>query len=220
MIKAAIFDLDGTLIDSMGYWMSEGIDLLTKFGIKDAVSICERIVPKSMFDTCTYVSQNYDIGISEMELRTLWEERMEQHYLTDVTLKGNILSALEFLKKNGFKILIATATKIDLTKKVLSRLNIESYFDEIFTTGMVGKGKDFPDVYLACSSSQNLVPSECIVFEDAYHGIRTASKAGFYVAAIDEKTMVPYLDIVKKYCSVYINDYLEVASLPVLQIEK
>jgi beta-phosphoglucomutase-like phosphatase (HAD superfamily) len=220
VIKAAIFDLDGTLIDSMGFWMSEGIDLLTKYGIKDAISICQRYVPKSMYETCTYVSNNYKLNISEIELRSEWEQRMERHYMSDVILKGNVLSALEYLAKNEYKLLIATATKYELTKKVLKRLKIDTYFDTIVTTSMVNKSKDHPDVYIKCAQTWNLQANECVVFEDAYHGIRTAKKAGFYVVAVDEKTMVPYEDIVKEYCSYYLIDYLEVPNLAILSEKK
>lgn len=212
MIKGAIFDLDGTIIDSMGLWMDEGINLLKSYNIPDYEQICRIWVPKSMYETCAYVSEHF--GIDKDTLVKEWEKRMEYHYMNTIDLKGNILKALDYLKSKGIILMIATATRQELTDKVITRLNIKHYFDKVYTTQMVNKSKDYPDVYLACSNSVNLRSDECFVFEDAYHGITTAKNAGFSVVAVFEETMDPYFDIVVKNSNHLIKDYLEVKDLP------
>ncbi|HHU28666.1 TPA: HAD family phosphatase [bacterium] len=213
MIKGAIFDLDGTIIDSMGLWMEEGNKLLKEYNVPDYEEICRTWVPKSMYETCVYVSEKF--GLNKDELVRIWESKMEYHYLNTVTLKGNILNTFNYLKSKDVILMVATATKRELTDKVLERLGIKDYFTHIYTTQMVNKSKDYPDVYLACSKSANLGVNECFVFEDAYHGIRTAKNAGFNVIGVYEPTMNPYVDIVKKYSDYVIKDYDEVKELPI-----
>lgn len=217
MIQAALFDLDGTIIDSMDTWLEEGIALLNKYQIPNAIEICTRLVPKSMVTTCEYVSQNFSLPVSKEMLIHEWEKIMEEHYETDIKLKTGIKEALMYLKNQGIHLGVTTATNVEMTKKVLTKLGVLSLFDQVYTTQMVGKNKDYPDVYLECADKFGLKAYECAVFEDAYHAIRTAKQAGFCVVAVDEPTMAPYIDIVRNYCNYYIYDYGEIQELDIFQ---
>ena len=95
---------------------------------------------------------------------------------------------MSYLKENGYKVALATATKPDRTKRYLQALDLYGYFDEIVCASMVSRGKPEPDIYVLAAEKLGLEPGECLALEDSQNGIKSASSAGC------KTVMVPDLD--------------------------
>jgi HAD superfamily hydrolase (TIGR01509 family) len=208
--KALIFDMDGVLIDSMNIWYEEGIKLFKDYPILDPYQVCSIVTPISVKVVTEYVLKHYALAISQKELNEKWHNNMAKRYFTDIKLKPNIEELLKLYKEKGYKLAVASATKSETIRKVLTRLNINQYFDYIISVQDVGKDKNHPDIYLNVASYFNLKPNDCILFEDALHAIKVARNAGFYVIGVyDEHSKKLYNDIVEAANETTI-DYLDI----------
>jgi HAD superfamily hydrolase (TIGR01509 family) len=210
MQKAVIFDMDGVLIDSMNIWYEEGIKLLSTYPALDPDQVCSIIVPISAKVVTQYIAKNYDLGISQKELHELWRSRMIKRYLSDVRLKPNIEKLLILYKQLGYNLAVASATKTETVKMVLTRLNVLHYFDYVVSVRDVGVDKNHPDIYLNCASYFKLQPSECILYEDALHAIKVAQGAGFYVVGVYDEHSKNLFNEIKQAADKTTIDYLDV----------
>lgn len=200
MKKAFIFDLDGTLLDSMGMWANFGFDYLTAKGVVEIPeNLREILTPLSLLEAADYFKIQF--GLSQ-SARTICEEinaMLAHKYKHEVELKPD---ALDFLTANtDCKMCIATATDKHLVESALERLGIDPYFEFVITSSEVGNSKQNPDIYLQAASRLGVEISDCIVFEDALHAIRSASSAGFHVVGVYEPFFESDLETIK--CSAH-----------------
>lgn len=184
--KAVIFDLDGTLIDSMWLWKEIDVEYLARFHIPYPEDLPDGIGGMSFSETASFFRERFGISRSVEEIMADWNEMAAYKYTHEVPLKPGVRRYLEELKRQGFATGIATSNSRELVAKVLYALEIDSYFDEIRTSCEVGKGKPAPDIYLSVAGSLCADPLECLVFEDVLEGIQAGKNAGMEVCAVQD----------------------------------
>lgn len=186
-IKGAIFDLDGTLVDSMWIWEQIDIDYLSEKGYEMPDNLKDEINHLSFQETAAYFKNRFNLPDSLEEIMDTWHNMAYKHYLEDVKLKDGCLELLQKLKNEGIKIGLATSNSYPLLEAVLNNRDIYKYFDAITTTEEAQKSKANPDVYLMAAKRLNVNPSDCIVFEDIVEAVKGAKLANMKVIAVYDK---------------------------------
>ena len=184
--KFCIFDMDGTLVDSMPLWKSLSRDYLAARGYRPTRAQLAAMGPMTMLEGAAFLMDTFGIEGPPEQIIGEMHEVMDEHYRTDIPLKPGIRDYLEELSKRGVRMCVATATAEPLARACLERLGVADYFDFILSCETVGKGKTQPDVYLEAARRMGSTPAETAVFEDALYAARTAKAVGFYVVGIPE----------------------------------
>ncbi|MDF2672454.1 MAG: family phosphatase [Clostridiales bacterium] len=183
-IKAVIFDLDGTLIDSMWVWKQVDIEYLKKRGIILPEGIQKCIEGFSFTETAMYFKNRFELEDSINEIKNEWTEMVRDYYKSAIKAKKGVKEFLIYLSGNKFKIGLATSNFMDLAIDVLRSNEIIQYFDQIVTTCEVPRDKSYPDVFLETAKRLNVSPKECIVFEDTLSAVEGATQAGMRVIGV------------------------------------
>ena len=184
VIKGAIFDLDGVLLDSMGIWDDVDRAFFHAHGMEMPQDYVEKLNSMSFSEGAEYTRRLMGGLLTVDEITAEWQDLSVKLYAEDVHLKPGAAKFLESLSLSGIAISAATDLGEELAIPALKNNGIDHFFSFISTTKAAGKDKKSPDVYLKAAMAMSLRPSECIVFEDILRGIRTASSAGFMTAAI------------------------------------
>lgn len=184
IIHGAIFDVDGTLLDSMSIWDTIGENYLRSIGYKPREDLNEALKKMSLYQAACYYRSEYGVTLSIAEIMDGVNAMLERYYQWEVPLKAGAAGLLERLRQAGVKLCIATATDRCLVDAALSRLGVRSYFEKIFTCSEAGHGKDEPYIFDAALRFLGTEKSETLVFDDALYAIQTAQNAGFPVAAV------------------------------------
>ena len=187
MIKGAIFDFDGTLVDSMFIWDTFGEDYLRTLGKEPKENLTEAFKTFTLEQAAEYYREHYGVTLSVNEIVDGVNEMVTKLYKTKVTLKDGVREFLEALKSQGVKMCVATVTDRPIVEDVLNRLGIRDFFFEIFTCAEVGYNKETPHIYRAALEVLGTKKDETVVFEDALHALITAKKDGFRVAAVYDR---------------------------------
>ncbi|MBQ8497191.1 MAG: HAD family phosphatase [Clostridia bacterium] len=206
MIKGAIFDLDGTLLDSMWIWDTIGEVYLRSLGIKPRENLAETLKTFTLEQSAEHFRKYYGVTLSFAEIVGGVNGMVEKFYQDTVPLKKSVAEFLERLSLDGVKMCIATVTDRYLVEAALERLSIRAYFSEIFTTAEVGCDKTTPQIYRTALTHLGTEKSETVVFEDAYHALMTAKNDGFPVAAVYDKHESMQAEM-KANGDYYITDY-------------
>lgn len=209
-IKGAIFDLDGTLIDSMPFWDNLGIEYLRQKGCNlpmDTNEILKTLKTMSLAQSARYFKECFSLTGSEEDIIKEIIGLIESQYRLHIPLKASVVPFLDKLCRNNVKMCIATATDYDLAKAALDRLNVSKYFEFILTCTEAGAGKDDPGFFLKALKLLKTDKKETIVFEDALHAIKSAKAAGFFVAAVYDKSSEDEQQEIKLAADVYLNSF-------------
>ena len=184
MIKGAIFDLDGTILDSMFIWDTISEDYLRSLGKEPKENLTEVFRTFTLEQSAEYYRNHYGIELSVKEIVDGINNMVAEIYRTKVALKQGISDFLKRLQRSGVKMCVATVTDRPVVEDVLKRLNVREYFSEIFTCAEVGCNKETPEIYRQALKHLGTPKSETVVFEDVLHAIKTAKDDGFKVAAV------------------------------------
>lgn len=207
-IKGVIFDLDGTIVDSMGMWRNLDEEFITGLGVEYNPQISKDIVGMTLEQAIEYFNKVLGLGKNLEEILHQWEEHLFYQYKYKIPLKHNVEKLIEKWHKNGIKLCVATLTEKELAAMVLERHGLIDKIEFILTVNEVGKSKLYPDIYLLSAEKMGLKPSECVVVEDSLHAMNTAKNAGFTVYAVDEET-VEEKEKIHLICDRYIHDFSE-----------
>ncbi len=209
-IKGAIFDLDGTILDSMHIWSEIGLLFLKNKGVTPPPGVEDEFVKMSMVQAAEYYIKNIDQTATVMDIVNEVNSLVQDFYFNEVVKKDGIKEFLDFLKSHNVKMCIATATDKHLVEKALERNGIREYFSEIFTCSSVGAGKDTPVIYDVALDFLGTQKERTFIFEDALYAIQTANKAGYNIVGINDVSEKESPEIVKTFCNYYINSYSEI----------
>ena len=184
MMTGAIFDVDGTLLDSMSIWDTIGEDYLRSIGYIPRENLNEVFKDMSLQQAARYYQTEYGVALSIEEIMDGVNGLLERFYREQAQLKPGAGELVRELSRRGVRLCVATATDRYLVEAALERCGVLSHFGAIFTCGEVGHGKDEPDIFEAALGFLGTEKSKTLVFEDALYAARTAKADGFPVAAV------------------------------------
>lgn len=209
-INAVLFDLDGTLIDSMWVWKQIDIDYLASKKKIMPKDLQRKIEGMSMRETALYFQREFGISDSIETMMDTWNHMAMDTYASKVTYKHGAEEFLKFLKSRGIKTGIATSNSRELLQAVSDHLKLHRYIDCFLTANEVKRGKPSPDIYLEVARRLDVLPTECLVFEDILPGIFAGKAAGMKVCAIYDEYSEDVTSEKKKQSDYYVNDYTEI----------
>ena len=208
MLKGAIFDFDGTLVDSMFIWDTIGEDYLRSLGKEPHEDLKETFMTLSLEEAAEYYRTHYGVTLSVKEIVNGVNTMVEGIYRTRVALKQGVADFLAQLKENGARMCIATVTDRYLVEETLDRLGILQYFSEIFTCAEVGYGKDKPIIYRKALEHLDTAKNETYVFEDSLFALKTAKADGFATVGVYDRHENRQ-DNLKNLADYYIVDFVD-----------
>ena len=208
MIKGAIFDLDGTLLDSMFIWDTIGEEYLRSLGKEPHEDLKETFMTLTLEEAAEYYREHYGVTLSVKEIVDGVNAMVEQTYRTKVTLKPGISEYLAWLKENGVRMCVATVTDRYLVEETLERLGVRHYFSEIFTCAEVGFGKDKPVIYQKALEHLGTAKDETYVFEDMLFALNTAKTDGFPTVGVYDRHEA-HQDELKELSDYYVLDFTD-----------
>ena len=210
-IKGVIFDMDGTLIDSMWVWEEVDVDYVKRYQLVEPEGFYEAIEGMSFTDVAKYYKKTFpQIRDSVEQIKADWMEMGYRLYRDEVELKSGVKEFLEELKKRGIKIGIATSNDRDMTEMVLAARGILQEFDAICTSDEVKIGKPAPDVYLKAAEDLGVDPKDCLIFEDVPAGLMAGKSAGMKTCAVADKFSEDQIEKKRTLADYFIQDYFEV----------
>lgn len=184
-ILAAIFDLDGTIIESEPVWGKAFVKVLSTFGVQSDESN-SHTPGVSVKDNWKNLVSKYEIKTNktpdELEVMTYLEY---EKLIPEIDVRDGVIELITSLKDSGIEIAIATSTSWEIADKILKNLELEYLFDELTTVEEVVNPKPDPEIFIKAVEKMNLEPEDCLVFEDSYTGVKAAKEAGMKVIAID-----------------------------------
>ncbi len=185
-IEAVLFDLDGTVVDSMGIWRDIDDEYFAKCGKALPADYQRQIEGLSFYETAQFTRDHYFPHLTCEQLMEDWNRMAYDHYANLVKPKDGILDFLEKLSEMGIKMGIATSNSGLLCRATLENNGLIRYFDSILTGEECGAGKPSPDVYLNSAKALRVRPQKCLVFEDICNGILAGKRAGMTVVAVHD----------------------------------
>jgi len=209
---AVIFDLDGSLVDSMWIWRQIDIEYLGRFGLELPETLQSEIEGMSFTETAEYIKKRFGIPDTIEQMKSDWNQMAWDKYMNEVPLKPGIPEFLEGCKANGIKLGIATSNSRELVENVAKAHNLHDYFSCIMTGCDVNKGKPAPDIYLAAAKGLGVEPERCLVFEDIIPGIQAGKSAGMEVCAVEDAYSVHAREAKINLADYYIEDYYGIFS--------
>lgn len=187
-IKGLIFDLDGTLLDSMDCWENIDRSFLIENDIVPPNGISDIVKKMSIQSSAMYFKTQFSLKLSCQEIIDRIEEMVTDQYFNTIPLKNGAYELVHNFKKAGYIMCIATATYNRLADAALKRLGIYECFEFVLTSTDIGSSKEKPDIYLKAAEKMNCSINDSLVVEDSLHCIETAANAGFHTIAVYDKT--------------------------------
>lgn len=209
-VKAVLFDLDGTLVDSMWMWGSIDVEYLGKHGCSLPDSLQQEIEGMSFSETAVYFKERFGLSDSLEEIKAEWIAMAKDKYAHEVQLKPGALSFLQYLRKQGIRMGIATSNSRELLEAVLQSHKLEPYFGCCMTACEAGAGKPAPDIYLKVAKRLEVRPKDCLVFEDTPAGMQAGKNAGIRVCAVEDKYSGGRISEIRRTADYYIRHFEEV----------
>ena len=208
--KAAIFDLDGTLVDSMGIWKEIDVEYLGKLHLEVPGDLQQDIEGLSFSEVAVYFKKRFGLKESVDFIKNEWNQMAMDKYLHEVPAKEGAVEFVHYLQEEGFKLGVASSNSIQLVNAALEAHGIRSCFSAVLTCCEVKKGKPEPDVYLEVARRLQVEPKDCIVFEDIPVGIMAGKAAGMTTCAIEDEYSVPYWEEKRKLADYYADSYYDI----------
>ena len=210
MFDAAIFDMDGTIMDSLGVW--EKIDrefLENKRGIKVHDDYVHAISAMSFTEIANYTKKRFNLADSPDELKEEWTQMAQFEYANNIFLKEGVREYIEKLKKRGKKIVLCTSSPDYFFMPCLKNNGVYEMFDSFANTCEAGEGKNSTKVFLLAAEKAGVNPIKCIVFEDVLSAATSAKNAGMNVCGVFDERGASYKKEMQELCDYYIESFNE-----------
>ncbi len=190
-IKGAIFDMDGTIVDSLFFWPY----LWRRIGIKymgdesfAPSEEADRTVRTMIYDDAmAYFKEYYKIPGDVSDFLSFAKDGVEEFYEKEVCAKPGAAVLLDYLKKSGVRLTLASASSVSYIQTALRRCSLEGYFESVISCAQIGVGKEKPDIFLKAADIMQTEPERICVFEDSFVALRTAKAAGFKTVGIYDR---------------------------------
>lgn len=207
-IKGVIFDLDGTLIDSMNVWYNTDRAFLKENGVDNPPEdISDRVKKLTVDKAAELFIQEFELSCTVEYIINRIEEIVQNEYFHNIPLKSGVAEVLDFLDNRKIPYGVATVTYRKLAETALKRLGIYEKMRFLLTSAEFPQGKKNPDMYMKCSEIMGLEPENVLVVEDSLHCIETAIKAGFITAGVYDKLSSGDRDDIKKISDYYFYEF-------------
>lgn len=204
-IKAAIFDVDGTLLDSMGIWDDAGKQYLKSVGVQPKPGLSEILFTMTIEEAAAYLKKEYRLTQSEQQIRRGALDILRDFYYYEAPLKERAKELLEELHCRNIPMAAATSSERGYVEAAFARLGILNYFARIYTCTEVGAGKQNPLIYQMACRFLDAKPQETAVFEDALYAVKTAKEAGFYTVAVFDAANAQDAEEIREISDVYVE---------------
>lgn len=182
--KGVVFDMDGTLIDSMPMWRTLDMEYIGRYGIHPDMEFHHQVATMTLIQAANFIKEQFDIPKTAEEIFDDFQNMVIEEYRDTIPLKPYAYELVKWMKRDGYKVAVATANEIHLSEMVLKRTGLMADVDTIVSCTMAGASKESPAVYkLACENMQ-IAPDECVIFEDSLRAMYTAKKAGYVTVAV------------------------------------
>ena len=211
-LEAVIFDLDGSLVDSMWMWKKIDMEYLERFGISLPENLQQEIEGMSFVETAGYFKEHFQIPDSIEEIGETWNRMAWDKYMYEVPLKPGVMDFLHTCRRHQIKLGIASSNSSALIMNVLEAHHIRDFFDCIKSGTDVIKGKPAPDIYLHVAKELNVNPQKCLVFEDITQGILAGKSAGMKVCAVEDAYSSEQWEEKIRLADLYISSYDELTA--------
>jgi HAD superfamily hydrolase (TIGR01509 family) len=211
-IKAVIFDVDGTLVDSMWIWKQVDIDFLKRRKTELPIDLQKDIEGLSYTSTAEYFKERFKLPETVEEIKEEWRVMADDFYNNIIPLKAGVKELLQIIREHNLKIGIATSNSRELVETMIKKHEIGKYFDSIRTSCEVPRSKPFPDVYLQAAKDLDVMPENCLVFEDTVAGATAAKAAGMKVVVIYDELSAESRSHLEQLSELYIMDFHEFIS--------
>lgn len=205
--QGAIFDLDGTLIDSLWIWEKADGEVLKKHGFWPDEAYFEAVRHRNYGQCLDYILERYQLPLSREALSEEIYELAFQEYDAIDHLKPGAKEYLHQLKEAGVHLAMATACLRPICERVLQNLEVFSLFETILYSDEFGKNKTEPDIYLAAAQKLGLPPEQMVVFEDVDQAVRSAKRAGMITVGVGDPFWEKYDDALRVQADYYITDF-------------
>ena len=210
-IRAVIFDLDGTLIDSMGIWRDVDMEYLEKRGIAPTPDLFADVPEGNSFsEYAHYVKNRFNLPDSIETICAEWTNMVKDHYEHHIGLRSGVLELLSFLKTNNILMAVGTSNSMELTKAVLKNNQVFDYFKIVISGDTHLRGKPFPDIFCEAAKELGCNDNEVIVIEDTLVGVMSAKAAGMKVVAIKDPDSIKDWQKIKHEADHFVNDFAEI----------
>lgn len=207
--EAALFDLDGTLIDSLNVWKKIDEEFFQRRGLPLPEDYIQSVGAMHIYKAAEYTIARFGFQEEPEALVEEWKEMAHHEYANNILLKEGVKEYLLYLKQQGIKIGLCTASSKALYQAVLENHDIYHLFDAFTSTEEVARGKGFPDVYLHTAKKLNVAPQNCIVFEDILAGIQGAKAANMIAVGVyDEESKADQAKI-QQLADYYVYNFSE-----------
>ena len=216
-VKGAIFDMAGTLVNSLFFWevfwKSFGKKYLKKeqFTVPDEVD--RKIRAMTLVEAMAAIKETFGLSVDVEELADFAYSDLERFYREEATVKEGVIAFLEHLKARGIPMCVASATDIRYVKMALESHGLLSYFDLVLSCADIGVGKEHPDIYLLAEQKLGLPKEALCVFEDSYVALETAKKAGFLTVGVFDRYNNFAPDRMRAASCVYLDEHKTMADL-------
>lgn len=205
--KAALFDLDGTLVDSMWVWERLMIDFVEKYKLETPQYIYDEVAHMSLAQSSVYVRQELGLSMTPDEIYAEWSGTLKDAYANKIKAKSGAEAYIKRLSEYGIRIGLATACDPVLGELCLKNNNLYGLFDTMVYVDDVGKGKNFPDIFLRCLDNLSCKPEETVLFDDIIVSIKTAKSMGMATVAVEESKDAAVKEQLIKEADYYITDF-------------
>ncbi len=207
-IQGAIFDMDGTLLDSMEGWATAGVRYLRRRGIEPCAGEADSLLYQGMIAAAQHFQRTYGITDDVPTIIDGINEAVREFYETQATPCDGVKEFLQRLKEQGVRMCVATATDRCLAEPTLARLGLLPFFDRIFTCTELGTDKTSSRIYDTATAFMGTAKEDTWIFEDASYAVRTAKTAGYPVCAVYDR-FEKRADYLKNTADRYVMDYQE-----------
>lgn len=209
--KAVIFDMDGSLVDSMWIWTEVDRIYMEKYSLTEPETFHKDIEGMSYIETAQYFVDTFQtLRCTREEVMQEWRDMTVELYATKVFPKPGAVEFLDEMRRRGVLLGIATSNDRQIAQAALDAQGLSEYFSSVCTSSEVAAGKPAPDMYLKVAEDLDVAPADCLVFEDIPNGILAGKNAGMSVCAVDDDFSRRDEPEKKRLADYYIRDFYEI----------